>query len=90
MEFARDRRDGTLKINGLDEGSATGGGGASSINVNEPIYVGGIPPEITELASSNLQVFLFNKYRVFHGFSYEDQLRNVFMHKFLVDKFFHE
>ena len=57
--FSRDNRDGKLEVDDVEEGTGTTSGAATSINIQQPFYVGGIPPAITEEASTNLQVTYF-------------------------------
>ena len=52
----RKRRSGTLSVDGILRSEGTSQGGAQSVNINEPFYVGGLDAVTSELAANHLDV----------------------------------
>ena len=56
VTFSRKGRNGIMRIDdGKDENTAVSNGNTNSLNVKSPIFIGGIPEELSKLAKNNLR-----------------------------------
>ena len=56
MEFSRERKDGRLRVDTIDDNEASTTGSSQSINVPAPYFVGGLTKEMAEAGAKNLEV----------------------------------
>lgn len=54
--FNRDRQNGTLVVDDLVVAEGSSPGNTQTINVDQPLYVGGISPEVLNNARHNFKV----------------------------------